>query len=60
MDTLMSTSIKMDKDESRKSVDQKMYRDMIGSLLYLIASKPNILFSVAICARYQSDSNESH
>src|SRR3954465_3905039 len=33
---------------------------MIRSLLYLIASKPNILFSVCLCARFQSDPRESH
>jgi len=33
---------------------------MIGSLLYLIASRPNILFSVCLCARFQSDPRESH
>ena len=60
IDTPMSTSTKMDKDENGKSVDQKLYRVMIGSLLYLTASKPNILFSVGICARYQSDPKEAH
>lgn len=50
----------MDKDESGKSVDQKMYRGMIRSLLCLIASKLDILFSVGIYTRYQSDSKESH
>jgi len=33
---------------------------MIGSLLYLTASRPNILFSVCLCARFQSDPRESH
>ena len=40
--TPMATSTKLDVDESGKEVDQKMYRDMIGSLLYLIASRPDI------------------
>ncbi len=58
--TPMSSSCKLDKDESGKSVDQKMYRSMIGSLLYLTASRPDIMFSVCMCARYQSNPKESH
>ena len=41
-------------------VDQKLYRSMIGSLLYLTASRPDILFSLCLCARFQSDPRESH
>jgi hypothetical protein len=41
-------------------VDVKLYRDMIGNLLYLTASKPNIMFSVCLCARFQSCPKESH
>ena len=51
----MGTTTNLDKDEIRKSVDQKVYRGMIGSLLYLTASRPDIMFSVCLCARYQSD-----
>ena len=45
--TLMSTSIKLDKDENDKNVNE--YRGMIGSLLYLMTSRPNIMFSVCMC-----------
>ncbi|XP_058784352.1 secreted RxLR effector protein 161-like [Vicia villosa] len=48
------------KEEVSKKVDQKLYRCMIGSLLYLTASRPDILFSVCLCARFQSDSRKSH
>jgi len=41
-------------------LDQKLYRGMIGSLLYLTASRPDILFSVCLCARFQSDPREPH
>ncbi|NBI56467.1 hypothetical protein, partial [Photobacterium alginatilyticum] len=58
--TPISPSTKLDKDESGKSFDQKTYRGMIGSLLYLTASRPDIMFSVCLCARYQSDPKESH
>ena len=59
-DTTMSTTLKLSKDASGKSVDQTLYRGMIGSLLYLTASRPDISFSVGVCARYQSDHKESH
>ena len=44
----------------QNSIDSKLYRGMIGSLMYLIASRPDIMFSVCICARYQSNHKESH
>ena len=50
----MSSSIKLDMDEKGKSVNSTMYRGMIGSLLYLTASRPNIMYSVCLCARFQS------
>ncbi|KAH9750255.1 hypothetical protein KPL71_013814 [Citrus sinensis] len=58
--TPMSTTIKLDKDEKGKEVDIKTYRGMIGSLLYLTASRPDIMFSVYLCARFQSCPKESH
>ena len=58
--TPMSSSGKLDQDEEGISVDQKLYRGMIGSLLYLTASRPDIMFSVCLCARYQSNPKESH
>ena len=58
--TPMSSSCKLDKDECGKSVDQKLYRGMIGLLQYLTASRPDIMFSVCMCARFQSAPKESH
>ena len=43
-----------------KNVDSSLYRSMIGSLLYLTASRPNINYSVGVCARYQANPKESH
>ena len=60
MKTPMSSSIKLDKNEKGKSIDFTMYRGMIGSLLYFIASRPNIVYSVCLCARFQSYPKESH
>ena len=56
----MATTIELDKDEQGKSVDIKLYRSMIGSLLYLTASRPDIMFSVCLCARFHSCPKESH
>ena len=50
--TPMSTTIKLDKGEKGKKVNVKMYRDMIGSLLYLTASRLDIMFSVCLSARF--------
>ncbi|KAK6148389.1 hypothetical protein DH2020_019301 [Rehmannia glutinosa] len=58
--TLMATNVKIDKDEKGKSVDESKYRGMIGSLLYLTASRPDILHVVCLCARFQSNPKESH
>ncbi|RVW80691.1 Retrovirus-related Pol polyprotein from transposon RE1 [Vitis vinifera] len=60
MKTPMSSSIKLDKDEKGKSIDSTMYRGMISSLLYLTASRPDIMYSVCLCARFQSYPKESH
>ncbi|KAK6140670.1 hypothetical protein DH2020_025577 [Rehmannia glutinosa] len=58
--TPMATNVKIDKDEKGKSVDESKYRGMIGSLLYLTASKSDILHVVCLCARFQSNPKESH
>ena len=56
----MGTYIKLDMDEKGKLVDQTKYRCMIGFLLYLIASRPDITYSVCLCARFQVCPKESH
>jgi hypothetical protein len=45
----------LDIDVGGKSVDQKVYRAMIISLLYLCASQRDIMVSICMCARFQSD-----
>jgi len=47
-------------DDGSPSVEEKSYRGMIGSLLYLAASRPNIVLSVGLCARFQSKPKETH
>jgi hypothetical protein len=50
--THMGTNGHLDLDLGGTSVDQKVYRSMIGSLLYLYVSKLDIMFSVYMCARF--------
>jgi hypothetical protein len=54
MTTTMSTTTALDADEEGEHVDQKEYRSMIGSLLYLTATRPDIQFSLCLCARFQA------
>ncbi|WVZ81323.1 hypothetical protein U9M48_028713 [Paspalum notatum var. saurae] len=58
--TSMSTSTALDADEDGKEVDQKVYRGMIGSLLYLTATRPVIQCVVGLCAHFQASPRESH
>ncbi|CAM8935603.1 unnamed protein product [Rhodiola kirilowii] len=48
------------KDDGSPKTDATIYRGMIGSLLYLTASRPDIMFSVCQCARFQAEPRESH
>jgi len=58
--TPMSTSCYIDADAVGTVVDQSKYRGLIGSLLYLTSSIPNIMFAVCLGARFQSNPKESH
>jgi hypothetical protein len=58
--TPMPTETKLTKDEESESVDSTKYRSMIGSLLYLTASRPDIMFSVCLCAHFQEDPKTTH
>ncbi|WVZ50940.1 LOW QUALITY PROTEIN: hypothetical protein U9M48_002143 [Paspalum notatum var. saurae] len=58
--TSMSTKEHLDADVDEKSIDQSTYRSMIGSLLYLTASRLDIKFSVCLCTRFQVAPKESH
>ena len=60
MKTPMHSSNPLSIDDLGKQTDQMIYRGMIDSLFYLNASRPNIIYSVCLYARFQSDSQESH
>jgi hypothetical protein len=53
--TLMGTNGYLDLNKGGKIVDQKENQSMIGSLLYLCASRPDIMLSICMYARFQSD-----
>ncbi|GJY74478.1 hypothetical protein Tco_0478909 [Tanacetum coccineum] len=60
METPMSSDTKLTTDEEYESVNSTKYRGMIGSLLYLTASRLDIMFSVCLCARFQEAPKTSH
>jgi hypothetical protein len=57
--TLMSSAASLGPDEDGDAVEQREYRSMIGSLLYLTATRPEIQFAVGLCARFQSSTRSS-
>ncbi|KAJ9567154.1 hypothetical protein OSB04_003120 [Centaurea solstitialis] len=58
--TPMASGTLIGADPKGKPVDQKTYRAIIGSLLYLTASRPDIMFATCFCARFQANPKESH
>ena len=58
--TPVSTGTKLDADLQGQKTDETLCRGMVGSLMYLTASRPDIVFTVSLCARFQSDPRESH
>ncbi|GKF40363.1 retrovirus-related pol polyprotein from transposon TNT 1-94 [Tanacetum coccineum] len=60
VDTPMVERTKLDEDLLGIPVDQTRYRGMIGCLMYLIASRPDLVFAVCMCARYQSRPTKKH
>jgi len=58
--TPIATNCLMDADEAGQPVDSTKYIGLIGSLLYLTASRLDIQFGVCLCARFQANAKESH
>jgi hypothetical protein len=58
--TPMSTTTALDPDEDGEAVDQREYRSMIGSLLYLTVTQSDIQFVVCLCAYFQASPHTSH
>nr|GEV52097.1 copia protein [Tanacetum cinerariifolium] len=60
VDTSIVEKYKLDEDKEGKSVDPSHYRGMIGTLIYLTASTPDLQFAICMCARYQAWPTEKH
>ncbi|GJV93064.1 retrovirus-related pol polyprotein from transposon TNT 1-94 [Tanacetum coccineum] len=60
VDTPMVEKSKLDEDKEGKAVDPSHYRGMIGTLLYLTASRPDLQFAICMCARYQARPTKKH
>ncbi|GKD37672.1 hypothetical protein Tco_1257879 [Tanacetum coccineum] len=58
--TPLATKPKLDADLSGKPVDQTNYCSIIGSLMYLTSSRPDLVQAVCYCSRYQSRPTEKH
>ncbi|GJT67612.1 putative ribonuclease H-like domain-containing protein [Tanacetum coccineum] len=58
--TPMETKVALTKDEEAVDVDVHLYRSMIGSLMYLTASRPDIMYAVCVCSRFQVTPKTSH
>ncbi|GJZ49481.1 putative ribonuclease H-like domain-containing protein, partial [Tanacetum coccineum] len=58
--TLIETQKPLNKDEEAADVDVHLYRSMIGSLMYLTASRPDIMYAVCACSRFQVTPKTSH
>ncbi|GKA66448.1 retrovirus-related pol polyprotein from transposon TNT 1-94 [Tanacetum coccineum] len=60
VDTPMVDRLKLDEDPLGIPVDQTQFRSMVGSLMYLTASRPDLVFIVCMCARYQASPTKKH
>ncbi|GJV55328.1 retrovirus-related pol polyprotein from transposon TNT 1-94 [Tanacetum coccineum] len=60
VDTPMVEKSKLDEDLQRKPVDATLYSGMIRSLMYLTSSRPDLIYAVCLCARYQAKPTENH
>ena len=58
--TPISVSVKLGKDKDSEKVDDSMYKSLIGSLSYLTASRPDILFVVSLLSRFMHSPRETH
>ncbi|GJZ50282.1 retrovirus-related pol polyprotein from transposon TNT 1-94 [Tanacetum coccineum] len=60
VDTPMVEKNKLDEDLQGTPVDATLYRGMIRSLMYLTSSRPDLIYAVCLCARYQAKHTEKH
>ncbi|GJY67300.1 retrovirus-related pol polyprotein from transposon TNT 1-94 [Tanacetum coccineum] len=60
VDTPMVEKSKLDEDLQGKQVGATLYRGMLGSLMYLTSSRPDLIYAVCLCAQYQAKPTEMH
>ncbi|GJV31949.1 hypothetical protein Tco_1392349 [Tanacetum coccineum] len=60
VDTLIVEKSKLDEDPQGKAVDPTHYRSMVSTLMYLTSSRPDLVYDVCMCARYQARPTEKH
>ncbi|GKA98566.1 hypothetical protein Tco_0826503 [Tanacetum coccineum] len=60
VDTPMVDRLKLDEDPLGIPIDQTQFRSMVGSLVYLTASRPDLVFVVCMSARYQASPTKKH
>ncbi|GJR39274.1 retrovirus-related pol polyprotein from transposon TNT 1-94 [Tanacetum coccineum] len=60
VDTPIVDRLKLDEDPLGIPVDHTRFRSMVGSLMYLTASRPDLVFAVCMCARYQASPTKKH
>jgi hypothetical protein len=58
--TLMSSAASLGPDEDGEAIDQREYKSMISSVRYLTVTRPDIQFTVGLCARFQASPRSSH
>jgi hypothetical protein len=60
LSTPMSSATSLGSDEDGEAIDQREYRSMIGSLLYLTATRQDIQFAMGLCACFHASPRSSH
>nr|GEV37088.1 uncharacterized mitochondrial protein AtMg00810-like [Tanacetum cinerariifolium]GEX44721.1 uncharacterized mitochondrial protein AtMg00810-like [Tanacetum cinerariifolium] len=60
VDTLMVEKSKLDEDPQGKSIDHTHYHEIVGTLMYLTASRPDLTFAICMCVWYQAKPTAKH
>ncbi|GKC27001.1 hypothetical protein Tco_1034295 [Tanacetum coccineum] len=60
VDTPMVEKSKLDEDTLGKAIDPTHYRSMVGTLMYLASSRPDLVYAVCMCARYRARPTEKN
>ena len=58
--TLVITSLKLSKDDEGSTVDPMMFKNIVGSLMYLTVTRPNIIYGVSLISRFRESPKDSH